>query len=138
MAIERWDPFREMMTLREAMDRLLQESFVRPTRALPVDVAETDNEYVVKASVPGITPNDVQINAHSYVVTIQVESKAEAEGPGQNWLLRERPVGQAQRSITLPMAIDPNKAVARYEHGVLTLTLPKAEEARPKEIKIQT
>ncbi|MBI2939167.1 MAG: Hsp20/alpha crystallin family protein [Chloroflexi bacterium] len=148
MASERWDPFREMMTVREAMDQLLQQSFVRPigallpplpgvAHALPLDLAETANEYVVKASLPGLTPDDVQINLHGNTLTIQAESKAEAERPGQTWLLRERRLGKTQRSITLPTPVDANKANARYEQGVLILTLPKAEEAKAKQIRIQ-
>jgi HSP20 family protein len=143
MTIERWgDPFREVVSLRDAMNSLLQESFVRPLAAatghaaLAVDVAETDNEFVVHASMPGIKPEDVQITVHGDTVTIRGEQKAQEEQKGKNWLVRERRLGVLQRSLGLTAPIDSNKANAKFEHGVLTLTLPKAEQAKPKQIKI--
>ena len=144
MAIERWDPFREMVSLRDAVNSLLQESFVRPggvpgaggPTTLPLDVAETENEFVVKASLPGIKPEDVQITVHGDTLTIRGESKAEEEKQGRTWHLRERRSGVFRRSLSLATPIDADKANARFEHGVLTLTLPKSEQARPKQIKI--
>jgi HSP20 family protein len=146
MAIDRWDPFREVVSLRDAMNSLLQDSFVRPSHsvasggggALPLDVSETENEFVVHASLPGIKPEDVQITVHGDTVTIRSEHKGHEEKTGQQWLLRERRFGQFQRSIGLAAPINAEKAQAHFEHGVLTLTLPKAEEARPKQIKIST
>ena len=106
MSIERWgEPFREVVSLRDAMNSLLQDSFVRPFAAatghavLPVDVAETDNEFVIHASLPGIKPDDVQITVHGDTVTIRAEHKAEEEKKGKNWLVRERRVGTFQRSL---------------------------------------
>jgi HSP20 family protein len=145
MAIERWDPFREMVSLRDAMNSLLQESFVWPGRAtaaggspatLPLDISESENEYVVRASLPGVRPEDVQITVHGDTLTIRAESKAEEEQQGQNWLLRERRFGAFQRSVSLASPVNSDQAQARFEHGVLTLTLPKAEEAKPKQIRI--
>ena len=112
MAIERWDPFREMVSLRDAVNSLLQESFVRPRRragaggptTLPLDVAETENEFVVKASLPGIKPEDVQITVHGDTLTIRGESKAEEEKQGQTWHLRER------RSGVVPALVEPGYA----------------------------
>jgi len=144
MAIERWDPFREAISLRDAMNSLLQESFVRPgngmatggATALPLDVSETEHEYTVRASLPGIKPDDVQVTVHGDTLTIRGESKAEEEKKGENWLLRERRSGSFQRSVTLASPVDADKAQAQYDHGVLTLRLPKAESARPKQIKV--
>lgn len=145
MALERWgDPFRDVISLRDAMNTLLQESFVRPGGpaasggqvALPLDVAETENEFVVKASLPGVKPDDVQITVHGETVTIRGESKSEEEHKSQHWLLRERRAGVFQRSLSLTAPIDSNKASARFDHGVLTLTLPKSEQAKPRQIKI--
>jgi len=145
MAIERWEPLRDMISLRDAVSSLLQESFVRPggiagggAAALPLDVHETENEFVVKASLPGVKPEDVQITVHGDTVTIRGETKAEEEKKGQTWHLRERRSGSFQRSVSLPTPIDSDKASARFDHGVLTLTLPKTEKARPKQIKINT
>jgi HSP20 family protein len=144
MSVERWDPFRESVSLRDAMNALLQESFIRPgnflaqngAAAVPLDVAETENEFVVKASLPGLRPEDVQITVHGDTVMIRGESKAEEEKTGQHWHLRERRCGAFQRSVTLSTPIDADKAGAHYEHGVLTLTLPKADEARPRQIRV--
>jgi len=144
MAIERWDPFREAVSLRDAMNTLLQESFVRPTAhlaqeataGLPLDVSETENEFVVKASVPGVKPEDVQITVQGDMLVIRGESKSEGQKQGEHWHLRERRSGSFQRSLSLGTAVDADKAQAHYEHGVLTLTLPKAEETRPRQIKI--
>jgi len=144
MAIERWDPFREVISLREAMNSLLQESFVRPggilaqegLSALPLDVSETENEFVVKASLPGIKPDDVQITVHGDTLTIRGESKVEEEKKGEHWHIRERRSGVFQRSLSLSAPVDSDKAQAEFEHGVLTLTLPKSEAAKPRQIKV--
>jgi HSP20 family protein len=145
MAVERWDPFREAVSLRDAMNALFQESFVRPSgslsqgggpAALPLDVSENENEFVVKASLPGVKPEDVQITIHGDTLTIQSESKSEEEKKGERWHLRERRSGSFQRSIVLTTPVNSDKAQAQFEHGVLTLTLPKSEQAKPRQIKI--
>ena len=116
MSIERWDPFREMISLRDAMNSLLAESFVRPggqpapggAATLPLDVAETEGEFVVKASLPGIKPEDVHITAHGDALTIRGESKAEEEKKGAHWHMRERRVSSLARSDQ-PGHPDPNR-----------------------------
>ena len=144
MAVQRWEPIREMVSLRDAMNSLLQDSFVRPTgqptdgaAMLPLDIAETENEFIVKASLPGVRPEDVQITAHGATLTIRGEIKAEEEKKGDQYHLRERRFGLFQRTVTLPIPIRADQAKARFEDGVLTLTLPKAEEAKPKQIKVE-
>jgi HSP20 family protein len=143
MAIQRWEPLRDMVSLRDAMNSLLQESFIRPTglaednpAMLPLDITENENEFVVKASLPGLKPEDVQITAHGDTLTIRGEMKAEQEKKDEHFHLRERRYGHFQRTVSLSTPISPDKAQARFENGVLTLTLPKAEEAKPKQIKI--
>jgi HSP20 family protein len=144
MAIERWDPFREAVSLSDAMNTLFRESFIRPSSGagqgglatLPLDVSENENEFVVKASLPGVKPEDVQITVHGDTLTVQGESKFEEEKKGERWHLRERRVGSFQRSISLPTAVNSDKAQAHFEHGVLSLTLPKSEGAKPRQIKI--
>jgi HSP20 family protein len=145
MALDRWDPFREAVSLRDAMNVLFQDSFVRPGTAaasggglvaLPLDVCETDQAFVVKASLPGVKPDDVQITVHGDTLTIRGESKAEQEKKGEHWHLREQRYGTFQRSLTLATPVNSEKATADFEHGVLTLTLPKAESAKPRQIKI--
>jgi HSP20 family protein len=144
MAIERWDPFREAISLRDAMNSLLQDSFVRPGNfsnqdghaPLPLDVCETENEFVVKAALPGVKPDDVQITLHGDTLTIRAESKAEQDKKGEHWHLRERRFGTFQRTVSLATPVNSEKAQAQFEHGVLTLTLPKSESAKPRQIKI--
>jgi HSP20 family protein len=143
MAIDRWDPFREAVSLRDAMNTLLQESFIRPGGqsastgvALPLDVSETEDAFVVKASLPGIKPEDVEITVHGDVLSIRGESKVDEEKKGEHWHIRERRSGSFQRSVSLPTPVNSDKAHADFEHGVLTLTLPKSEAAKPRQIKI--
>jgi HSP20 family protein len=144
MANESWDPFREMVSLRDAVNSLLQESFIRPGSALatggpvtlPLDIAETENEFVIQASLPGVQPEDVQITVHGDTLTIRGEGRVEPGQEGRHWLLRERRFGPFQRSISLTVPVSSDRASAQYENGVLTLTLPKAEQAKPKQIKI--
>ncbi len=146
MAMERWDPFRDIVSLREAMDRLVQDSFVRPAGSLlqgsrggvPLDVVEKDNSYQVHASLPGIKPEDVQITVQGNTVTIRGETGTEQErkDKDENWIVRERRSGAYFRSFTLPSEVDASKAMARYENGVLVLELPKAEAAQPRHIPI--
>jgi len=144
MTTERWNPFREMVSLRDAMDSMLKESFVqsndaRPERAatmftLPLDVTEAENDFVVQASLPGIKPEDVQSTVLGDILTIRAESRVEENG--HTWLLRERRFGSFQRSVSMGTPIDADMASARFEDGVLTLTLPKSVQARPKQIKL--
>jgi HSP20 family protein len=144
MALQHLEPFSEMVSLRDAMNSLLQGSFVRPTAMLgdgnaamlPLDVAETENEFIVKASLPGVRPEDVQITVQGDTLSIRGEAKAEEEKQGVHYHLRERRFGQFQRTVTLSTPISADKAQAQFENGVLTLILPKAEEAKPKQIKI--
>lgn len=142
----RWDPFREMVSLREAMDRLFEESFVRPfgplfraegVGTLAIDMYETDNDVVVKASVPGVKAKDLDITVTGNTLTIKGEVKEEAEEKKGGYHYRERRYGAFQRSVTLPVDVEADKAEATFEDGVLTLRLPKVEEAKPKQITIK-
>jgi HSP20 family protein len=144
--IVRWEPFRDLISLREAMDRLFEESFIRPrtgwlaplgAEALAVDVYETDQDVVVKSSVPGIKPEDIDITITGDTLTIKGETKAEEKVEKSNYIRQERRYGAFSRSLTLPTTIVAEKAKAEFEDGVLTLTLPKAEEVKPKTIKVK-
>ncbi|GIV76602.1 Hsp20/alpha crystallin family protein [Litorilinea aerophila] len=146
-ALTRWDPFREMATFREMMDRLFDESFFEAPRlwsrrlegfSVPMDVIETENEYIVKASLPGVDPNDVEITLTDNVLTIKGQTKSEQEYDEQNYHLRERRFGSFSRSLTLPASVDADKVEAIHEHGVLTLHLPKVESAKPKKIAVKS
>jgi len=146
MAIERWQPFSELMSLRQAMDRLFEDSFVRPSRILTtlgetaapaLDVYQTPNEVVVKAALPGLKPEDINIDITGDTLTIKGETKAEREIKKEDYLYQERRYGTFSRSVVLPGGLQPDKAEATMEDGVLTLTIPKAEEIKPKAIKVK-
>jgi HSP20 family protein len=141
----RRDPFREMMTLRSAMDRLFDTAFMSEpgewpnfVDTLPLDVSETEDEYLVKASIPGIKPEDLEITYNSKMLTIKGEFKAEEVKEDVQYHLRERRYGSFARSLTLPAAVKSEAIEARCEAGVLTLKLPKTEEVKPKKIAVRS
>ncbi len=140
----RWEPAREMMTLREAMDRLFDDAFTRPLSlmrdgwSLPaIDMYQTDDEIVVKAALPGIKADEVQINVTGDVLTIKGEVKQEEEKKERAWHIREQRFGAFERSVALPTEVMADKAKADFENGVLTITLPKAEEVKPRTITVK-
>jgi HSP20 family protein len=142
--IRRWDPFREMAELRATMDRLLNETRNLPVASedviwmLPLDVSETEDAFIVKASIPGVNPDDIDISLTDNVLTIKAEVKAEEEIENAQYHLRERRFGVYSRAITLPTAVDADRVDAVYKDGVLTLTIPKAEEAKPHKIAVHS
>ena len=141
--LTRWEPAREMMTLREAMDRLFDDAFTRPLSirdgwsAPAIDMYQTDDEIVVKASLPGFKADDVQINITGDVLTLRGEMKHEDEKKEKAWHLREQRWGSFERSVALPTNVVADRANADFENGVLTITLPKAEEAKPRTISVK-
>lgn len=144
--LTRWEPAREMITLREAMDRLFDDAFTRPLSlfgnaggwsSLAIDMYQTDNEVVVKAALPGIKPDEVQINVIGDVLNLKGEVKQKEEVKDKTYHLREQRWGAFERSITLPADVVADKAKAEFEHGILTITLPKAEAAKPKVISVK-
>ncbi|MBI3173193.1 MAG: Hsp20/alpha crystallin family protein [Chloroflexi bacterium] len=140
----RWEPAREMMTLREAMDRLFDDAFTRPISmtgnlSLPViDMYQTDDELVVKAAVPGVKAGNVQISVTGDVLSIKGETRLKEESKDKAWHIREHRWGSFERRIMLPTDVVADKAKAEFEDGILTITLPKAEEVRPKTITVKT
>jgi HSP20 family protein len=144
MTMDRWDPFRDMLTFREAMDRWLQQgisgtgqllSTMRP-EAVPIDLIERDDAFELRASVPGVKPEDVEVTIQGERITVRTESKAEQERRGETWLMREHRSGIQQRSVTLPSPVSSENAEARIELGVLSLRLPKAQGALPRRISV--
>lgn len=144
MAMERWEPMRDMMGLRDAMERLIQESFARPAGsilpamrgAVPLDVIEKGDAFEVRASLPGINPDDVHVTVQDETLTIRGEMSGDQERKEENWILRERRSGSFYRSITLPSPLDADHATARFDQGVLILNIPKAERAKAKQISV--
>lgn len=145
--MERWQPYREALSLRDAMDRLFQDSWVNTNSGarqgqpnmvgVSVDVHETENGYELCASLPGWKPEDINITVHGDTVTLSGQHKTEErKDEGRQYHLRERRFGSFARSFSFPGPIDAGNAQARYENGELTLTIPKAEQARPRRIQI--
>lgn len=142
--LTRWEPVREMMTLREAMDRLFDDAFTRPLNlrdggwsSPAIDMYQTDDDVVVKAALPGFKADEVQINVTGDVLVLRGEMKHEEEQKDKAWHIREHRWSSFERSITLPTDVKADKAVADYENGILTVTLPKAEEVKPKTITVK-
>ena len=144
-SLMRWDPFGEMRGLRERMDRVFDDFFRSPRLipwesaevVFPLDVYETEDSLVVKAPLPGVRPEDVDISITGDILTIKGETRGEEEVKRENYHRRELRYGSFCRSVPLPTGVDHNKAEAVFEQGVLTVTLPKAEEAKPKTIKVK-
>jgi HSP20 family protein len=146
MSLTRWNPRRDMMSLRNEMNRLFEQAFeggsLGPWQSstnwgLALDVAEKDDAFLVTASVPGLKPDDLDITITDNVLTIKGETKSDETIEEEQYHLRERRFGSFGRSISLPVTVDADNVEANYEDGILTLTLPKAEEARPHRIAIK-
>jgi HSP20 family protein len=134
----RRDPFQELNTLRRGADRLLDSSLVGfPRGTSPaLDMYETDKEIVISAAVPGVDPNDLQITVVGDTVQIKGEVKAEEEKKERDFFFRERSYGAFSRTLALPGYVEPDKAVAEFENGVLKLSIPKAKAHQPKVIQV--
>ena len=139
----RWEPAREMMTLREAMDHLFDDAFTRPLTlrdgwsAPAIDMYQTDDEIVVKASLPGVKADEVQINITGEILTLKGETKQVEEKKDKAWHMREQRWGAFERAIALPTEVVADKAKAEFENGILTITLPKADEVKPRTITVK-
>lgn len=141
----RYDPFREALRLRDAVDRLFEQSFVRPfwggtlTMSIPLDVYETDQGYQVQVLLPGVKPEDVELTVQQNTLTVKGQFQPFVEeGKQVNWLVQEIGTGSFERTITFPKAIDADKIETSYEHGVLSIWVPVSETMRPKKISIST
>jgi HSP20 family protein len=141
--LTRWDPFQEMLNLRRTVDRLFDNASSdgewpqSVVWGLAVDVVENKDDFIVKASIPGINPNDLDVSYVDDTLTIKGEIKSDNEAKENQYHLHERRYGSFARSITLPVKIKGDSIQASYENGVLTLRLPKAEEVKPKRIAIK-
>ena len=141
--LTRWDPYREMMLIRNRMDRRLNHELAMAPSSwksikwgIALDVAESDDDFMVKASLPGINPDDLEITFNDNQLTIKGDVKEDTELDEAHYHLRERRYGAFTRSIKLPSGIESDKIEAKYDDGVLKLRLPKAEEVKPKRIAI--
>ena len=139
----RWEPVREMMSLREAMDQLFNDAFTRPVSmsggsVIPaIDLYQNNDAVIVKAALPGLKADDVKISVTADVLTLRGEFKQENEQKDATYHIREQRYGSFERSIMLPSDVQTDKAKADFENGILTITLPKAESVKPKTISIK-
>jgi len=139
----RWEPMQDMVTLREAMDRLFDDAFTHPfgeaaaTRLPAVDLYQTEDDVVVKATIPGLKAEDVQISITGDLLTIKGEFREKEETKQKAYHLREQRYGAFERTLNLPARVVADKAKADFEAGILTVSLPKADEVKPKTISIK-
>lgn len=141
--ITRWEPFTEMTSLRDAMNHLLAESFVRPGRIqgagnswVPMDVYENEHGYVVKLAIPGLKAEDFDISLHENVLTVRGKTQSPESQEGMTYHLREWRSGEFSRSVQFPTAVDEEKIEAQLVDGVLTINLPKSAKAMPRRITV--
>jgi HSP20 family protein len=138
-------PFSEVVSLRQAMDRLFDDTVFRPLSAysrqgdlarLPLDVRTTPDALLVEAALPGIAPEDVDITVENNTLTIRAEDRTDNASDENGWVVREISRGSVMRTVTLPTGLEADKAEATFEHGVLSLRIPKAEQVKPRQIRI--
>jgi HSP20 family protein len=146
MAIVRWEPFRELATLQNEMNRLFNTAFDTPAgqgnggtlrRWLPaMDLVETEDHFVLRADLPGMSEADVNIEVEDRVLTISGERKAEHETSKEGYHRVERAFGSFSRALTLPEGVDPEAVEASFDRGVLEVRIPKPEQRKPRKISI--
>ena len=142
--LNRFDPFREMVSMRRMMDRLIDQGFtgdgdsVTADWALPLDVVEQNDQFIVKASLPGVKMDDIEVTFNNGVLTVKGEIKEDTDHKEDQYHLRERRWGSFSRSISMPSTIQADEIKAEYQDGILVLHLPKSEAMKPKRIAITT
>lgn len=145
MAIIRWDPFRDLVTLREKMNRLFEDAvtargeekdMISSTWAPSVDIFETENALVLTAEVPGVDEDNIEIKIEDNTLSLKGERKFEKETHEENYHRIERSYGSFYRSFTIPRQVDQEKIKAEHDNGVLRITMPKKTESKPKTIKV--
>ena len=142
--ISRWDPLRDMITMRQAVDRMLDESFTRGSESrgtgawlLPMDAFITDDAIVIRADVPGLKAEELEITLEGDTLAIRGEIKRD-EADNRKYVLLERPTGRFERTLSINTPIDHDKVDASFRDGVLTLILPKAEAVKPRQIAVKS
>jgi HSP20 family protein len=146
--VRRPSPLGDLVSLRQAMDRLFEDSFVRPGRwltaagaepaaaFLPLDVRMTGDELLIHAQLPGVKPDEVDVTVENGTLTIAGETNSDTRSDDENFLVREIRRGSVSRTISLPEGLEPDKATADFENGILTLRIPRADQVKPRTIRI--
>ncbi len=136
----RWTPLQRNLRrnrLFNEFDRLFEDRLAPANWGFPVDVLEDEDGYIVKASVPGLSPDELDVTLEENVLTIKAENESDEDVEAENYHIRERRFGSFSRSVRFPVDVNAEGIEAAYEHGVLTLTVPKSEEVKPKRIAIK-
>ena len=145
MALSRWNPWGELFTLHDQVDQLFNEAFgrtVMPARGsgtvahLPLDIRQTDEAFTIEASVPGFTPDEVEVTLDENVLTIRGEHRSDEQTDRGGYVRRERQLASVYRQVGLPAEVRADEITAGFENGVLTITVPRAQKAQPKRIPV--
>ncbi|KPK22348.1 MAG: hypothetical protein AMJ70_06230 [Dehalococcoidia bacterium SG8_51_3] len=144
MVLQRWDPFRELRQMEDTVNRLWRGFVGSPSYRegtedwnILIDVIQKKEAIEVKASIPGVAPEGIEVAVEDNVLTLRAERKLEIEGEEATYLIQERPTGSFYRALRLPDTVDTNKIESHYNNGVLTITMPKAEEKKKKQIQVK-
>ena len=146
MTVTRWDPFQDLLSVQQEMNQLFDRIFGRTEPAArpagqawapPLDIAEHEDAYVVTVELPGVKPEELDVSLENGMLTIQGERRFEGESSGRTWHRVERRYGAFRRSVSLPAQVQADKIEAAFDSGLLRITVPKAEEARPRKIQVR-
>ena len=145
--MQRWDPFADLRQMQNTVDRVWRRASSNPSPpsdtpeieawAVPLDVVRKGEDTLIRASMPGVSPDDIKVSIEDNVLTIKGKTAEQFEESDSNFLMRERRSGSFHRSLRLPESVDPDKVQPHYEHGVLTITVPKAEGKRARQLQVQ-
>ena len=145
--LQRWDPFSDLRQMQNSMDRMwgrigtnngaATENGDFEAWAIPLDVTQNGDDTVIRASLPGVAPEDINVSIEDNVLTIKGQTSSEHSEQDENYLMRERRTGSFHRALRLPNTVDPNGATPIYDHGVLTITVPKAEAKKARQLTVQ-
>ena len=140
--MQRWEPFRDMRRMDEIMHRLRRGHVrygygVAEKWAVPLDVVEEDDKIIVRATLPGVEPDDIDVTLENEVLTINAETKTETEERKENYLVRERRAGKFHRTLRLPDTVDREKVETKYENGIVEITFPKAEAKKARRLSVK-
>ena len=145
--MQRWYPFSDLHRMQNSMDRMWrrtgsssrnsEENPEIKAWAVPLDVTRKGDDTVIRASMPGVSAEDIQVSIEDNVLTIKGQTASEFQEEGETYLMRERRTGSFHRAIRLPDSVDPDRVEPRYDNGVLTITVPKAEAKRSRKLEVQ-
>ena len=145
--MQRWDPFGDLRQMQDTMDRMWRRVGITSRGsgsdseieawAVPLDVSQKGDDTVIRASMPGVSPGDIQVSIEDNVLTIRGQTAKEYQDEGETYLMQERRTGSFHRALRLPDSVDPDGVEPRYENGVLTITVPKAEAKKARQLTVQ-